>query len=166
MGGSRPLVKIPLPAPPSTRHEKQMKELTLHDYQQMIHAILSRLPNTGHKGLPGVQIVMDTRHPDVVLPDFVLAKYPETITLMFQHQYGDLVLKNDRFTVLLSFNGYYASVCIPLAAIIHFTDFESGLIMICQSPDIEKPDLHLVEEPEKTDPETSNVVSLSSWRKR
>jgi hypothetical protein len=152
-----------------------MKELTLFDYHHMIHAIISRLPTDGRKGLPGVQFTMDVRHPDVEMADRIRDRFDQEITLILQMRYWDLDVRNDRFSVLLTFNNQYETIVVPLAAIVDFIDFETGLRVTSRPVVAEKPaentnpvspPLSLVEEAPAPEEATSNVVSLSNWRKR
>ena len=60
--------------------------------------------------------------PGVVLPPQILAKYPEDMTIVLQHQFWGLEVGAAAFSVTLSFNSRMEQLTIPLAAITTFAD--------------------------------------------
>src|SRR6201995_2976034 len=65
------------------------------------------LRQVGDKGLPGSHhfyISFRSTDPGVRLPDYLLAKYPEEMTIVLQHQYWDLIIAEDFFEVSLIVN--------------------------------------------------------------
>ena len=77
------------------------------------------------RGLPGAHhfyITFRTQAPGVVLPDHLLAKYPEEMTVVLEHQFWDLEIGEDAFSVTLSFNNKPARLTIPFAAVSTFAD--------------------------------------------
>lgn len=76
-------------------------------------------------GLPGVHhfyITYDTRHPDVVLSAELRSRYPESITIVLQHDYRELVVEDDRFSVILHFSGMPQRIRVPFDALVTFYD--------------------------------------------
>jgi len=76
-------------------------------------------------GLPGdhhLYITFRTREPDVMLPEYLQDKYPNEMTIVLQHQYRDLAVDGDGFSVSLSFNDVNEPLRIPFAAITAFAD--------------------------------------------
>ncbi|WP_040622062.1 SspB family protein [Rhodovulum sp. PH10] len=83
------------------------------------------LTDAAAKGLPGEHhfyISFDTRAPGVKLSPRLLGQYPEEMTIVLQHQFWDLTVKEDVFEVGLSFNGIPERLVVPLAAIKGFFD--------------------------------------------
>jgi len=77
------------------------------------------------KGLPGAHhfyITFQTRAPGVAIPDHLLAKYPEEMTVVLEHQFWDLEVTEDAFAVTLSFGNKPARLTIPFAAVTTFAD--------------------------------------------
>ena len=77
------------------------------------------------KGLPGDHhffIELDTRYTGVHLPAQLSAQYPETMTIVLQHQYWDLKVGDTAFEVSLSFNNVSEALTIPYAAMTGFAD--------------------------------------------
>lgn len=76
-------------------------------------------------GLPGnhhLYITFRTQEPGVLLPDYLHEKYPGDMTIVLQHQYRDLAVDDDGFSVSLSFNDIDEVLRVPFAAITAFAD--------------------------------------------
>jgi hypothetical protein len=77
------------------------------------------------KGLPGAHhfyITFRTQAPGVAIPDRLLAKYPEEMTVVLEHQFWDLEVTEDTFAVTLSFGNKPARLTVPFAAVTTFAD--------------------------------------------
>jgi len=77
------------------------------------------------KGLPGAHhfyVTFRTHAPGVGMPDHLLAKYPEEMTVVLEHQFWDLEVTEETFSVTLSFSNKPARLTIPFAAVTTFAD--------------------------------------------
>ena len=99
-------------------------------YTSLVHAALrslvrGALTHAAKHGLPGEHhfyVTLRTDHPGVAIPARLKAQYPEEMTIVLQHQFWDLKVQDDAFTVGLSFNGVPSSLTVPFAAITGFAD--------------------------------------------
>jgi hypothetical protein len=76
-------------------------------------------------GLPGdhhLYITFATKAANVVLPIYLHEKFPSEMTIVLQHQYRNLAVGEDGFSVSLSFNNVDELLRIPFAAIRAFAD--------------------------------------------
>ena len=76
-------------------------------------------------GLPGAHhfyITFKTDAPGVSAPGDLLAKYPDEMTIVLQHQYKDLAPGETFFTVTLKFGGQPKRLSVPYAAVTRFYD--------------------------------------------
>jgi uncharacterized protein len=83
------------------------------------------LTDTASKGLPGdhhFKITFNTTAPGVKLSGRMRAQYPQTMTVVLQHQFWDLAVNDDAFEVGLSFGGVPERVVVPFDAITAFFD--------------------------------------------
>lgn len=83
------------------------------------------LADTAKKGLPGqhhFKITFATNAPGVRLSARLRAQYPESMTIILQHQFWDLAVRDDAFDVCLSFGGVAEKLTIPLDAVTAFFD--------------------------------------------
>ncbi|MBI5264111.1 MAG: hypothetical protein HY852_20105 [Bradyrhizobium sp.] len=69
-----------------------------------------------------IHIQFRTRADGVKMPGYLLAQFPEEMTVILQYQFDRLTLKADRFEVGLWFKRRYARLTIPFAAITGFWD--------------------------------------------
>lgn len=80
-------------------------------------------------GLPGethFYISFSTTHPGVEISDDLRIKHPENMTIVLQHQFGDLNVGGDEFSVTLFFAGKPSPMTIPFQSITSFNDPSVG----------------------------------------
>jgi hypothetical protein len=102
----------------------------LFDYPKMVETALrgvmqEALTRTAREGLPGdhhFYVSFHTRAPGVRLPEYLLAKYPDEMTIVLQHQYRGLEVGDQVFCVNLSFQSRSERLTIPFAAVTSFAD--------------------------------------------
>lgn len=63
-----------------------------------------------------------TQHPDVELSPALRARYPEEMTVVIQHQFWDLEVTDQQFSITLSFNNIPEKLVVPFAAMTAFAD--------------------------------------------
>jgi hypothetical protein len=83
------------------------------------------LAEAARKGLPGEHhffVSFDTRAEGVRLSERMRAQYPEEMTIVLQHQFWDLTVDEQGFSVGLSFGGVPEKLAVPFAAIKGFFD--------------------------------------------
>ena len=88
-------------------------------------AVRRALEEVAEKGLPGnhhFYITFLTRHPAAAVPPRLAAQYPETMTIVLQHQYYGLEVHSTHFEVTLSFNRVQERLHIPWEAVTVFHD--------------------------------------------
>src|SRR5579863_9375704 len=83
------------------------------------------LTDAAKNGLPGehhFKISFATGAPGVKLSDRMRAQYPQNMTIILQHQFWDLTVREDAFEVGLSFGGVAEKLIIPFEAVTAFFD--------------------------------------------
>jgi hypothetical protein len=83
------------------------------------------LADAAKKGLPGehhFKITFATTAPGVRMSERVRAQYPQSMTIVLQHQFWDLAVRDDAFEVGLSFGGIPEKLTVPFEAITAFFD--------------------------------------------
>ena len=88
----------------------------------VVRQALVQVAEHGLRGNHHLYVSLDTNHPDVVLSDFLRAKYADDMTIVLQHQYWDLKVGDTAFEVSLSFNNVPEALTIPYAAMTGFAD--------------------------------------------
>jgi uncharacterized protein len=77
------------------------------------------------RGLPGQHhfyVTFRTDLPGVALPDVLRARYPREMTIVLQHQFWGLDVREESFSVTLSFDSKHERLTIPFAAVSAFVD--------------------------------------------
>ena len=145
------------------------------DYGNLMHRamrglIQSVLNDVAEHGLPGAHhffITFDTRHPGVILADWLRERYPTEMTIVIQHWFENLAVTDEGFSITLNFGNNPEPMVIPFDALRTFVDpsVEFGLRFETQDGDEEdddQTDIEVEEEPERREAE---VVSLDQFRK-
>jgi hypothetical protein len=127
------------------------------------------------EGIPGAHhfyITFKTRAAGVTVPPDVLAKYPEEMTVVLQHQYWDLTVEPTRFSVMLKFGGMPKVLSMPYTAVTRFYDPSVQFLLQFEEPVTVDEIVQEIEaaEPAKTpapsDDDGPKVVSLDQFRKK
>jgi hypothetical protein len=93
------------------------------------------------EGLPGdhhFYITFKTDAPGVSGPQDLLAKYPDEMTIVLQHQYQDLAPGETFFAVTLSFDRIPRRLSIPYAAVTRFYDPSVQFLLQFEPPPVEE----------------------------
>ena len=159
------------------------------DYGNLMHTAMRGLIKTvlldvKDHGLPGEHhffITFDTTHPDVQIADWLRERYPAEMTVVVQHWFDNLDIRDDGFSITLNFGDAPEPLNIPFDALRTFVDpsVEFGLRFEADEDDEEEPALHSVDQdaPE-TEPveimlvdeedapkKDAEIVSLDAFRK-
>ncbi|WP_411816117.1 SspB family protein [Hyphococcus sp. DH-69] len=118
----------------------------------------------------------------VSIPDHLKAQYPERMTIVLQHQFENLVVTDDQFSVTLWFKGKEANLVIPFDAVTQFADpsAQFGVSFEAVEEEYEEVDESETSDPEDPDmSDTDNtadeseqksdgadIVSLDAFRKK
>ena len=116
-------------------------------------------------------ITFRTDFPKVEIPDYLRERYPGEMTIVLQHQFYDLDIREDGFSVMLKFNNVPERLSIPLAAVTIFTDPSVNFALQFQplSDDDEDDDAFFDEETDdledgEDDDAQGEVISLDQFR--
>jgi hypothetical protein len=93
--------------------------------EAMRGVIRSVLADAAVHGLPGEHhfyITFDTTAEGAKLSPRLRAQYPQEMTIVLQHQFWDLNVDDEAFSVGLSFNGIPEMLTVPLLSIKRFED--------------------------------------------
>jgi hypothetical protein len=128
-------------------------------------------------GLPGQHyfaLTFITDHEDVILPNFIKAKYPEMIKIVFQNFYEDLSLFGDNIYVRCKFSNVWHDVVIPLESIVRYEDpsvnyawdISAMLRPRNDVPQIEAPKTTAEPETPKQEGDGATVINLADWKSK
>lgn len=151
--------------------EMHYEQLAQDALRGVIRAALERA--AGPDGIPGAHhfyITFRTRAPGVSVPPDILAKYPDEMTVVLQHQYWDLKVEPNRFSVMLKFGGMPKVLAMPYAAVTRFYDPSVQFLLQFETPvELEVAEEEPALEPDIPPPSGDDgpkVVSLDQFRKK
>jgi uncharacterized protein len=98
------------------------KALTDAALRGVVRGALKHVEKHGLVGSHHFRLSFRTRFPGVEVPDFLLEQYPEEMTIILQHQFWGLKVKEHHFEVTLSFRKVPATLTIPFGALTAFVD--------------------------------------------
>ena len=139
--------------------------------RSLIQDVLTEVKNNGLPGEHHFFITFDTNHAGVEMAPWLKDRYPTEITVVMQHWYDDLEVKDDGFSVTLNFGDTPEHLVIPYEAILTFVDpsVEFGLRFETneedEDTDEQKPTVSKESNKDNTKKETGQVVSLDNFRK-
>jgi hypothetical protein len=160
-------------------HYDKMVERALRG---VIRDVLARVAQEGLRSSHHFYIGFATTAPGVVIPPRLLERFPSEITIVLQHQFWDLDVGDETFSVSLSFDKQVERLSVPFAAVKSFADPSVEFALAFAEPPAaasNEPALPATVEPDakpdgkpKTEREkppageTGQVVTLDSFRKR
>ncbi len=144
--------------------------------QEALRAVVGRvLGEVASDGdLPGTHhfyITFKTRGPGVDIPNHLIERFPDEMTIVLQKRFWDLTVTEDGFSVGLSFSDIPATLVIPFAAITGFVDpavnFALQFQALADGGGPEATD-HAENDPPSAEPieDGSNVVAVDFGKKK
>lgn len=114
-------------------------------------------------------IEFETHAEGVSIPDHLLAVYPTRMTVVLQHQFDDLEVRDDEFAVTLWFKGQQARLVIPYDSVTSFADPSVQFGLRFDAPASEtkaKPAEPAAKAPEEAPAKGASVLQLDAFRKK
>jgi hypothetical protein len=129
------------------------------------------LARTAASGLPGAHhfyITFRTKHPSALVPPWLMEQYPDEMTIILEHQFWDLEVEEEKFSILLSFKNKTERLTVPFEAITAFADPAVKFALQFQAPTDETPGAAAEPAPaaQAAKPAQGEVVALDAFRKK
>jgi hypothetical protein len=150
--------------------EMHYEQLAQDALRGVIRAALERAASPS--GIPGAHhfyITFKTRAPGVSVPPDIMAKYPDEMTVVLQHQFWDLAVEPDLFSVMLKFGGMPKVLTAPYTAVTRFYDPSVQFLLQFEAPEILEGDPTPpppAPKPKPSGEDGPKVVSLDQFRKK
>jgi hypothetical protein len=97
-------------------------QLAQNALRGVVREALRRVEKSGLPGEHHFYIAFNTKFPGVDIGERMAQRYPREMTIVIQHQYENLVVREDRFEVTLSFDNIPEKLIIPFNAVKGFLD--------------------------------------------
>jgi len=140
----------------------------------VVRDALARVAQEGPRGAHHFYIGFATGMPGVVIPDSLRERFPEEMTIVLQHQFWDLEIGEESFSVSLSFQKQLERLTIRFAAIRSFADPSVNFALeFAEPPAVEPKAVGSLPAPKPAaepspdqDRPAAEIVTLDSFRKR
>ena len=90
--------------------------------RSVVKEALKRTEKQGLLGSHHFYLTFRTKAPGVEIPDFLIERYPEEMTIVLQNQFWGLAVDEESFAVQLKFGGRLERLTVPFAALVAFAD--------------------------------------------
>ena len=148
----------------------------MSDYQKILNKnllnvfidILKEIEKNGLDGNNHLYISFKTNYPKNILPNWLLQKYPNEMTIVIQHEYYHLSVNKKNFSIGLSFNNKKCDLTISFDSIISFADPSSNFGLNYQfNKSIDANDKKALVKKKKyvKKNNSSNVINFSNYKK-
>ncbi len=144
------------------------------DYDELVEKSLRSVVYYAMKivekqGLPGENhfyITFKTNFAGTIVPQSLLSQYPESMTIVLQNQFENLVVRHNSFSVDLSFGGIRHTISIPYEAITYFADPYAKFGLSFTLDEGNTPTANSVETASVSENEGAQIISFDSFRKK
>ena len=84
--------------------------------------VLTNIKNNRLQEGHHLYITFKTYDKKVIIPQWLLDKFPSEMTIVIQHEYWNYNVTNDHFKITLSFNDIKTDLIVPFSSVISFAD--------------------------------------------
>ena len=139
--------------------------------KNLLNVFIEILKEVEKKGLDGknhLYVNFATNNSKTSVPDWLLQKYPNEMTIVIQHEYYHLLINKKNFKIGLSFNNKKCDLTISFDSVISFADPSSNFGLNYQfnktiNSDNKKILVKKKKSVKKNNP--SNVINFSNFKK-
>ena len=127
--------------------------------------VLTNIKNNGLQEGHHLYITFKTNDKKVIIPQWLLNKFPSKMTIVIQHEYWNYDVANDHFKITLSFNDIKTDLIVPFSSVISFADpyANFGLKLIQEKAIIDK-NTNKKKIKNKKYSKKNNVIELNKFR--
>ncbi len=129
----------------------------------VVATALEHVTKHGLEGDHHFYITFATKAFGVQMPAKMIEQFPDQITIVLQHQFQDLIVEKNKFSVILLFGGIPEKIVVPFKAIISFSDPSDEFTLefteqeYKQSQDTSKASAEVIDS-------TDNIIALDKFR--
>tara|TARA_Y100000768_G_scaffold201123_1_gene151235 strand:- start:518 stop:964 length:447 start_codon:yes stop_codon:yes gene_type:complete len=139
-------------------------------YENMVNVFKDILKNISENGLSNgnhLYVTFLTNKKNVMIPNWLLEKYPNEITIVIQFEYHNLIIEENYFQIELSFNEIMSKIKVPYDAVVSFADPSSNFglkLHNTEQKNISK-NINKNKNQNKTENKNSNIIDFSNFKK-
>ena len=139
--------------------------------KNLLNVFIEILKEVEKKGLDGknhLYVTFATKNCKTSVPDWLLQKYPDEMTIVIQHEYYHLSINKKNFKIGLSFNNKKCDLTISFDSVISFADPSSNFGLNYHfNKIIDKDNTKTIVRKKKSVKKnnSSNVINFSNYKK-
>ena len=150
-------------------YTKWLSDAMVDVFRKTLSSLSKKLPEDNHH----LYINFLTKNPGVEIPKFLKTQYPKDMTIVLEHQFDKLVVKENEFQVNLKFEQKEYTLKIPYSAVIHFADPSVGFALQLQQPiendvktDLSDEKVASIEEADERQKHQGDVIDIETFRNK
>ena len=128
----------------------------------VLKEVLIQIQNNKSTKHNQLYITFNTQDENIIIPKWLLTKYPRNITIVLQHEFYNLKVNKEYFNVTLSFDDIKTDLKISFSSIISFADPKADFGLILQKNNIQKKINNNLENKKM---KKDNVINFSNYKK-
>ena len=129
--------------------------------------VLTNIKNNGLQEGHHLYITYKTIDKKVIIPQWLLDKFPSEMTIVIQHEYWNYNVTNDHFKITLSFNDIKTDLIVPFSSVISFADpYANFGLKLIQDKVIDNKNTNKTKQKLKNTEysKKSNIIELNKFR--
>ena len=129
--------------------------------------VLTNIKNNGLQENHHLYITFKTNDKKVIIPQWLLDKFPIEMTIVIQHEYWNYNVTNDHFKITLSFNDIKTDLIVPFSSVISFADpYANFGLKLIQNKVIDNININNMKQKLKTKgySKKDNIIELNKFR--
>ncbi len=138
--------------------------------RKVIEHVLKHIYENGIEGDHHLYITFLTQYEGVEMPEYLIDEYPNEITIILQHQFWNLEINEDYFSISLSFNNNTENLKVPYDSITSFADpsvnFGLQFKENSSTDSIAKKNNINFDDQKKSDFNSDNVIPFNDFHKK
>ena len=150
-------------------YNKWLSDAMVDVFRKTLLSLSNKLPEDNHH----LYINFLTKNTGVEIHKFLKTQYPKDMTIVLEHQFDKLVVKENEFQVNLKFEQKEYTLRIPYSAVIHFADPSVGFALQLQQPIESEGETNFsdekvtsIEEADERQKHQGDVIDIETFRKK
>ena len=96
--------------------------LTINAMRNMVINVLKDVANNGLPENHHFYITFDTNYKNIEIPNILKKKYPNEMTIVIENSFWEFLVKDNYFSIVLSFDNIKTTLVVPFESLILFSD--------------------------------------------
>ena len=96
--------------------------LTINAMRNMVINVLKDVANNGLPENHHFYITFDTNYKNIKIPNILKKKYPNEMTIVIENSFWEFLVKDNYFSIVLSFDNIKTTLVVPFESLILFSD--------------------------------------------